>query len=300
MDINQLEAFVAVAKLQSFSKATEELHLSQPAISRRISLLEHRLGSTLFERLPNGILLTESGTLFLPYAKRVLASLQDGIEALKSQEEIDRGIIEVALVGTLASTDITGQLKAFRQKYPEVKLKIRTALSNEVSELVLTGEVTIGLRYFPDLHKDLNCKPFCLESMVPVGSAELSTQDQIDLSNNQLENSVWFTFPKPTVNVENSFYQLLHDQLEQAQIKGVQLENVDSLSAQKRLIEAGLGFGILPESSIQEELKLGSLKRMNKAELETTIPVVLITRKTAYLNRAQENFIAELTRTQSL
>lgn len=296
MDINQIEAFVAVARLKSFSKATEELHLSQPAISRRISLLEHRLGSALFERLPNGILLTESGALFLPYAKRVLASLQDGIEALKSQEEIDKGVVEVALVGTLASTDLTMKLKAFRKKYPEVKLKIRTALSHEVSELVLTGEVTIGLRYFPDLQKDLSCEPFCLESMVPVGSAELATGDQIDLSNSKLENSVWFTFPKATVNVENSFYQLIHNQLEKSHIAGVQLENVDSLSAQKRLIEAGLGFGILPVSSIQEELKLGSLKRMNKPELETTIPVVLITRKTAYLNRAQENFIAEITR----
>jgi DNA-binding transcriptional LysR family regulator len=75
MELSELEAFVTISRAGGFTRAAELLHLSQPAISRRIELLERELGAPLFERLPSGIRLTEAGLALLPYAQQVLAAV---------------------------------------------------------------------------------------------------------------------------------------------------------------------------------------------------------------------------------
>ena len=150
MEINQVEAFVAVTQFGGFSHAAPRLHLSQPAVSRRITLLEQELGTTLFERVHNGIVLTPSGLAFLPHAQRVLAAVRDGIQAVQEVERETEGIVTLAIVGTLASTALTTRLIRFRAAYPQVKLILQTARSREVSEKVRSGETHLGLRYFPD------------------------------------------------------------------------------------------------------------------------------------------------------
>ena len=118
MEIDQLEALVAVARRGGFTRAAAALNLSQPAVSRRLGLLERELGAPLFERIPSGIVLTAAGQAFLPHAEALLASMRDGVDAVRALEGADRGAITLALVGTLASTTVTGCLRGFRETYP--------------------------------------------------------------------------------------------------------------------------------------------------------------------------------------
>jgi DNA-binding transcriptional LysR family regulator len=134
MELNEIEAFVTISRSGSFTRAATILYISQPAISRRIELLERELGAPLFERLPTGVRLTEAGQAFLPYAQQVLAAMRDGAAAVRSLEEEEQGSITLALVGTLASTRLTEQLQKFRETYPNVRLLLRTARSDEVSD----------------------------------------------------------------------------------------------------------------------------------------------------------------------
>ena len=83
MTIEEIETFVSIARLGGFARAAEGLHRSQPAISRRVEMLEQHLGTPLFERVRTGVVLTEAGRSFLPYAEAVLASLKDGAEAVR-------------------------------------------------------------------------------------------------------------------------------------------------------------------------------------------------------------------------
>src|SRR5712691_2102191 len=82
LDLGQIEAFVQVAQHRSFSKAADALFLTQPSVTARIQSLERDLGETLFERNGRGVRLTETGTTFLPFARRSLKALQDGRDAL--------------------------------------------------------------------------------------------------------------------------------------------------------------------------------------------------------------------------
>src|SRR5262249_41228375 len=93
----------------------------------------------LFERIRSGAVLTEAGRTFLPHAEALLASMRDGLDSVRALHQVDRGTITLALVGTLASTTLTTCLQRFRDAHPRVELRLRTALSQEVSVLVRRG-----------------------------------------------------------------------------------------------------------------------------------------------------------------
>src|SRR5262244_412035 len=120
MELDHVEAFVAIVRRGGFSRASATLHLSQPAISRRIHLLERELGAPLFERVHAGVILTDAGRAFLPHAEALLASLHDAVEAVDSVRGGTRGTVTLAVVGTLASTALTQQLRRFREAHAGV------------------------------------------------------------------------------------------------------------------------------------------------------------------------------------
>ena len=294
MEISQLEAFIAVANTGSFSKASGTLHLSQPAISRRIAMLEHALNTSLFERMPKGIILSDSGKIFLPYAMRVMSSIKDGMEALKTDDNITSGRINIAIVGTLASTNLSQKLKAFRAKYPQVELNLRTALSDEVSDLVLSGEVHLGMRYFPDNNPDIQSNLLLKEPMVTVCANDTVLFDRSDFNIAKLESCKFLSFAKGKKKTTSSFYQITQKQLIKAGLDEIEMMPVDSLTAQKRLVEVDFGLSLLPLSCIDEELKLGSLSIIDHPLLSTHIEIFLIHRKTLHLNKVLENFIQQM------
>ncbi len=128
----------------SVSRAAVALHLSQPAMSRRIDLLEREIGVPLFDRVPSGVRLTDAGEVFLPYARQVLAAARDGAVAAWALEAEERGTVTLALVGRLANTRLTARLRAFREGWPGVRLLMHTARSDEVSAMVQRGEAQLA------------------------------------------------------------------------------------------------------------------------------------------------------------
>src|SRR6516165_10546684 len=97
VEIDQVETFVAVVRGGGFTKAGSLLHLSQPAVSRRLELLERELGAPLFERIRSGAILTEAGRTFLPHAEALLASMRDGLDSVRALHQVDRGMVTVSV-----------------------------------------------------------------------------------------------------------------------------------------------------------------------------------------------------------
>jgi|SRR6516162_6527465 len=106
MNIDEIRTFVAIAQLGGFSRAADRLHRSQPAISRRIGLIEQELGAPLFERAHGGAGLSEAGRAFLPFAEAVLSAIEDGRQAVEATVSEAGGAVSLALVGTLADSNI--------------------------------------------------------------------------------------------------------------------------------------------------------------------------------------------------
>lgn len=296
MEIIEIEAFVTIAQYGGFTRAASALNISQPAISRRIELLERELGAPLFERVYNGVRLSEAGQTFLPYARQLLAASKDGVEAVKELKEEYRGTITLALVGSLASTTLTGQLQRFRANHPQVKLVLHTARSHEVSRLVQQGEATLGLRYSADPHPEIVSRLCYEEALVIVCAAQNRLATEAELSTEALAGVAWVTFPRSALAAPagEPYQRAFERQLQAWGLEEVEQIEVDSLTAQKRLIEADFGIGLLPESSVVEELRLGTLRPLYLSDPQPTIPVMVIYRKQGFLSRATRQLLEDL------
>ena len=213
VEIDQLEALVAVVRGGGFTRAAAALHLSQPAVSRRLNLLERELGAPLFDRVRSGAVLTEAGKAFLPHAEALLASMRDGVEAVRGLEGADRGAVTLALVGTLASTTLTAALRGFREAHPRIQLRVRTALSDEVSALVRRGDATLGLRYGADPHPDLVSVTVHDEPRLVVCSPRHRLARARTVAPAMLAEDAWIGFPSRPDGLPEPSYTSLRQSL---------------------------------------------------------------------------------------
>jgi DNA-binding transcriptional LysR family regulator len=285
---------MAIQRTGGFSAAAEQLHRSQPAISRRIALLEAELGAPLFERVAGGVVLSQAGQLLRPYAERVLAALQDASEAIDALRLGHAGPLSIAMVGTLANGDLTSALQRFAARFPRIELSLRTGTSDEVSELVRRGDITIGIRYFDDPAPDLLCQALPAEALlVACGSAHVLAGKTVR-SLRDLSAEHWLAFPRihsrREASAETVFTQFLV-----RDVPDIRWTPVDSLTAQKRLIEAGFGIALLPESGFIEERAAKTLAIIAVSDLDVAIPVTVIVRKGGYLSAAAMDLLRLLT-----
>ena len=289
-----MEAFLAIARSGGFTRGSAALHLSQPATSRRIKLLEAELGAPLFDRLGRGVTLTEAGRAFLPHAQALLASMRDGIDAVNAVRGTGQGTVTLALVGTLASSSLTARLSRLCQEHPGLDLRLRTALSAEISALVLRGDAALGLRYGTDPDPGLVSVIIHQERLVPVcppghplaaGGTDLAAA---------LAGQRWLAFP-PRPGAPDAYAVALQQLLAAHGLGAAEILPIDSLTAQKRMAEAGFGLAILPESSLDEELRTGTLHAIDAPALTATIPVALIRRRNAFQTGAARALTAALT-----
>lgn len=296
IDVDALETFLAVHREQGFSRAARLLHRTQPAISRRIRLLEQELGAPVFERTAGGILLSEAGRVLLPYAERALAAVQDAANAVRELRTENAGPVALAVVGTLAGPALTGILGRFVDDHPAVDLTLRTARSTEVSNLVRLGEATVGLRYDRDRSPDLHYEPLGAEPLVVVCAADHPRAGRSIRSLRALRGERWLAFPEipgqREISASHVFGLFLAHGLGE-----VEWMPVDSLTAQKRLVEAGFGLALMTESSIAEELAAGTLDIIRVKDLHAAMPVFVVTRKGGFLSAASRR-LCELLRTE--
>lgn len=299
MDIDEIRAFVSIAQLGGFTRAAGRLNRSQPAISRRIGLIEQELGTALVERVRSGAKLTEAGRAFLPFAEAVLAAIEDGREAVRATVGEGRGAVSLALVGTLADTHIVEVLRRFARRSKgaskSVNIDLRTASSQEVSDLVRRGEATLGLRYFDNPHPDLISRVIGKEALVVICAADHPLAGKRITAPRRLRGERWVAFP--AARGRESFGGVLERQLTAAGLDGAAVTLIDSLTAQKRLVEAGFGIALVPASSVRDEIRLGAVKMLDAPALRTTVPVMLIHRRKGYLSAAARALLALMSST---
>ncbi len=281
--IDELEAFVSIAALGGFTGASTSLNRSQPAITRRIHKLERTLDAALFERAGRTTTLTDAGRALLPHAEAALAAIREGESAIREHASKARGAppLRVAIVGTLADSHIVDALDAFRSEFEDASVELRTATSREVSALVRCGEATLGVRYFPDADPKLESIPLGSERLFLVVPARHRIRADHLADLRALGGERWIGF-SPDRRQPESFGHLLERQLIASGLDSTAITPVDSLTAQKRLVQAGLGITLMPKSSMREELRLGSLRAVEVDSVAEKLPVVVVQRRGGY------------------
>jgi DNA-binding transcriptional LysR family regulator len=145
MTLRQLEVFVAVAQAQSFRRAAERLHTSQPALSQHLRELEAELGVRLLDRLRRSVQPTDAGRVLLEHAHRVFATLASAREAIGELEGLERGSLLVGASTTPGIYVLPRVIGIFRRRHPRITLDLRIANSRVIEERIRANELDLGV-----------------------------------------------------------------------------------------------------------------------------------------------------------
>ena len=165
-DLPDLRAFVAVAKLGSFSAAAVELHISQPALSRRIEKLEAALGVRLFNRTTRKIDMTTVGREFSHRANELLDGLELSLMGIRDVATHVSGEVTIACIPSAVRYFLPAILKAYHERYPQILVRVIDQGANEVLSTLLRNEADFGLNYIGTQEPELEFAPLMKEPFV--------------------------------------------------------------------------------------------------------------------------------------
>ena len=168
LDILGVQAFVFIAELGNFSSAAEHLHLSQTALSRRVSKLEESIGVELFVRTTRSVSLSQAGRDFLPRARRIVRELAAALDDMKDNAAKGYGRFVVACLPTVAAALLPPVLAEYGRRHPRNRIHILDRSAYEIREAVLEGEAEFGISVPGALHSDLEYQPLFDDPVVAV------------------------------------------------------------------------------------------------------------------------------------
>jgi LysR family hydrogen peroxide-inducible transcriptional activator len=166
MEVHQLRYFVAVAQTGSFSRAAEQCHVSQPALSQQIQKLERSLGHRLFHRLGKRAALSEAGRLLFQQAQQILTLLENAERQVKDFDQLAHGQLTVGAIPTIAPYVLPDVIQAYTRRFPQVELLIHEDLTAHLVDAVGTGELDLALAALPIHDGRLVCETLFTEPLL--------------------------------------------------------------------------------------------------------------------------------------
>ena len=144
MDVRDLEVFLSVAKHLNFTRAGEEVNLSQPSVSVRIRQLENELGVKLFEQLGKQVGLTDAGSLLISHARRVISAIEDTKHAVDELQGFERGTLRIGASTTPGMYLIPKTIAQFKARYPKIEIQLGIKDTRRVEAGVARNEFDFG------------------------------------------------------------------------------------------------------------------------------------------------------------
>lgn len=253
MLLNQVTAFVETARRQSVSRAADALFISQPALTARLKGLEADLGAQLFVRTPRGMRLTDAGNAFLPYATRALETLTDGRMQVNALERGGAGRLVVGAAPAVSTYVLPALLKRFSEAYPRVSISVRTGHSEEILDLVLQEQVTLGLVRALQ-HPDIDSTPLYEDRLILVVEPghPFAAVGRIRIEEMADEQLILF-------DRTSSYHDFTSSLFRTAGVSPAGTMELDNIDAAKKMVEQGFGVALLPHTSVADELEAGTL-----------------------------------------
>lgn len=166
MDLRKLTIFRAVARHASFTRAAEQLHMAQPAVSIAVRKLEQELDLLLFHRQDKGIALTAEGKALLRHADRILDDVREAQLEMDELRGLRKGEVRIGIPSMLGSYYFPEILMAFKQRYPDLNLSVVEAGTRDIQQQIDAGELDMGIIVRDQLPDDLEAKVFLQAEMV--------------------------------------------------------------------------------------------------------------------------------------
>jgi len=285
MDFDQLETFIEVARLSSFSRAAEKRFRTQPAISSQIRSLEEDVGARLLDRSGGKVSLTASGKLFLKFAEETLDARKAAMTAIAETERVPKGEIVVGANEGTCLHILPEVFAHFKKQYPDVSVSIRRADYAKVLESVIDNSVDFGVVSLPVTDNRLTAVPIHRDDLVLIVPPR---HPLAKLKSAKAEDIAQYPLVIPKVgHTRDALDQLFHEH----KLKPRYAMELDSSELLKRFVAADVGVGFISRSNVQEDVKANVLAAVHLADTQIRRDLALVFRKDKALSRAALAFI---------
>lgn len=290
MDIHQLKVFASVFKNRSFSKASEELNLTQPTISNHIKALEDEFNSKLFDRLGRTIMPTKEAEVLYSHSLEIIEKADTLKEAIM---EVSKDLTGKVLIGasTIPGVYLMPRIMSeFKKKYPTISFQILISDSRGIVENVTRHELLLGIVGAQLGNDQINYIPFVEDELIVVSSPYLANNGASTLKD-------IISLPM-VMREEGSGTRRETERLLES--RGVSLDKIHiagifgSTDAVKQAVKAGLGVSILSKFSVADELEHDILREIKLSDIQMKRRIYIVTHKKRTLPRSYNAFLEHI------
>lgn len=254
MNLHQLRIFSTVARLASFSRAAEALHISQPSVSIQVADLERALGVELFEQLGKRIYLTDAGRVIEGYAQRILTLVDEAQDAVGEVTELHRGRLAVGASMTPGTYLLPKVLGQYEERFPKIAVTLEIGHTRRIQERLLRNELDVGIVGWVGSPQNFVVQPLLDDELVVLASprhplAAAASMRVAALQDHRMILSERGTGTREAID---------------SALRGVEIElapamELGSIEAIKESVAEGLGITILSRLAVTAETTAGRL-----------------------------------------
>lgn len=282
MFLRNLRALLSVVKHRNFTRASEEVCLSQPALSQKIKQLEEQLGVALLDRSHRIVRPTDVGEVYLEHARRALNELEMGYRAIHDVQDLSRGSLRVGFTPTFSAYLIGPLFKRFYQLYPNIKLHLRELSQEQLEKDLQENELDLGLAFVSHNAEHIDYHPLFSEALAvavgensPLYSKEKMTLDEIS------------AVPMALLSQDFATRTYIDHYFDQHQLKPHLVIEANSISTILDLVKSSELVSVLPQAIIEKQ------REMHAISLVPSLPertAALLLHKTHYISAASHAF----------
>jgi LysR family transcriptional regulator, transcriptional activator of the cysJI operon len=286
MDVRDLQIFLSVSKHLNYTRAGEEINLSQPSVSVRIHQLESELRVKLFEQLGKKVVLTDAGQLLVPYANRVIAAVDDAHHAIDELQGLERGSLRIGASTTPGMYLVPQVVARFKRSHPKIDIHLRIKDTREVEDGVLNNEFDFGFVGGHLAAAEVSAHAWLTDELLLVVSPDHRLRNKKTVRKQDLEGESFIVRESGSATRATIVTQLQQANFELETV--IEMENPESI---KKAVQSGLGIAFISKFAIATELKAKTLTAIRVRDLTINRELKIVHRKDKHLSRAAVAFI---------
>lgn len=278
MDFYQLYTFYHVANHMNFTRAAEELNISQPAVSRQIESLEQSLGLKLFHRVGRSISLTDAGKTLFHMSEQILSLVEKTKSVMEGMKNLESGSLKIGASTTIGNYFLAPRMIKFAERYPGVRINLEIDSSTQVLHQLKQNSLDLAICSEPISEASFFMEPFLQDELVlavPPKHALLA-KETVRLDDLRQEK---FLLRTPGSNTRHMIEKHFRDYAADLPLHTVELHSTEAI---KQAIVFGAGISFLPKRAIEYELQAGAIHLIDGEELRPTRQFYIVHQKGIY------------------
>jgi len=286
MDVRDLQIFLSVAKHLNFTRASEEVNLSQPSVSVRMRQLERDVGSKLFEQLGKKIALTEAGKLLVPYAGKVISAVDDARNAMDELQGLERGSLRIGASTTPGMYLVPRTIAQFKKRYPKIDAHLAVKDTRQIEEGVLRNEFDFGFVGGHLAGDEVDVLPWITDEIILIVPLYHRLARKRSVTTRDL-SSEKFIFREQG----SATRAILSEHLRRAGIELDAVMEIANPESVKKAVQSGLGIAFISAFAAESELKAKALVAVRVRRLNIKRELKIVYRKDKHLSPPARAFL---------